>query len=69
MKEYEYLIKNNFNEIKQKRRYLNDIIYAKQKELGKNRKELLIERIDENLDFLKDFENNLMKKNKQLKTS
>ena len=69
LKEYEYLIKNNFNEIKQKRRYLNDIIYAKQKELGKNRKELLIERIDENLDFLKDFENNLMKKNKQLKTS
>ena len=69
LKEYEYLIKNNFNEIKQKRRYLNDIIYAKQKELGKNRKELLIEKIDENLDFLKDFENNLMKKNKQLKTS
>ena len=68
LKEYENLIKNNFNKIKQKRRYLNDIIYAKQKELGKNRKELLIEKIDENLDFLKDFENNLMKKNKILKT-
>ena len=69
LKEYENLIKNNFNEIKEKRRQRNNIIYAKQKELEKNRKELLIDKIDKNLDFLKNFENNILKKNKNLKTS
>ena len=56
LKEYENLIKNNFNEIKEKRRQRNNIIYARQKELEKNRKELLIDKIDKNLDFLKNFE-------------
>ena len=69
LKEYENLIKNNFNEIKEKRRQRNNIIYARQKELEKNRKELLIDKIDKNLDFLKNFEDNILKKNKNLKTS
>ena len=69
LKEYENLIKNNFNEIKEKRRQRNNIIYARQKELEKNRKELLIDKIDKNLDFLKNFEDNILKKNKNLKTN
>ena len=69
LKEYENLIKNNFNEIKEKRRQRNNIIYARQKELEKNRKELLIDKIDKNLDFLKNFEDNIFKKNKNLKTN
>ena len=69
LKEYENLIKNNFNEIKEKRRQRNNIIYARQKELEKNRKELLIDKIDKNLDFLKKFEDNILKKNKNLKTN
>ena len=69
LKEYENLIKNSFEKIKQKRRDMNDIIYEQQKELGKSRKELLIDKIDANLDFLKNFENNLSKRNKGLGTS
>ena len=69
LKEYENLIKNNFNEIKEKRRQRNNIIYARQKEMEKNRKELLIDKIDKNLDFLKNFEDNILKKNKNLKTN
>ena len=69
LKEYENMIKNSFEKIKQKRRDMNDIIYEQQKELGKSRKELLIDKIDANLDFLKNFENNLSKRNKNLKTS
>ena len=69
LKEYENLIKNNFNEIKEKRRERNNIIYVRQKDLGKNKKELLIEKIDENLNILKNFENNILKRNKNLKTS
>ena len=69
LKEYENLIKNNFNEIKEKGRQRNNIIYARQKELEKNRKELLIDKIDKNLDFLKNFEDNILKKNKNLKTN
>ena len=64
LKDYENLIKNNFNTIKKKRRYLNEINSKKQKDFGKNRKDLLITKIDENLNYLNNFENDLkIKKN------
>ena len=59
LKEYENLIKHNFSTIKKKRRYLNEINSKKQKDFGKNRKDLLITKIDENLNYLNNFENNL----------
>ena len=71
LKEYESLIKNNFDEIKKRRRYLNQINAQKQKNCGKNTKEILIGKIDENINFLNDFENNLKKnknKNKNIVT-
>ena len=64
LKDYENLIKNNFNTIKKKRRYLNEINSKKQKDFGKNRKDLLITKIDENLNYLNNFEKHLkIKKN------
>ena len=64
LKDYENLIKNNFNTIKKKRRYLNEINSKKQKDFSKNRKDLLITKIDENLNYLNNFENDLkIKKN------
>ena len=58
-KDYECLIKNNFNKIKKKRRYLNEINSENQKFYGKDYKDILITKIDENLNYLKNFENNL----------
>jgi len=59
VKEYESLIKDNFNKIKKKRRYLNEINSENQKFYGKDYKDILITKIDENLNYLKNFENNL----------
>ena len=59
VKEYESLIRDNFNKIKKKRRYLNEINSENQKFYGKDYKDILITKIDENLNYLKNFENNL----------
>ena len=67
LKEYENLIKNKFNKIKRKRRHINGIIYEKQKNCGMNRRDLLINKIEENLNFLNCFEKGLFT-NKNLMT-
>ena len=67
LKDYENLIKNNYNEERKRRRYLNEIISEKQKCYVKSKKELLISKIDENLKYLNNLENNL-KKNKNIIT-
>ena len=68
LKEYENLVKSNFDEEKKRRRYLNGIKYEKQKDMGKNRKELLISKIDENLQLVKNFENILLNSKKNVVT-
>ena len=66
LKAYENLVKTNFDEEKKRRRYLNEIKYKKQKDMGKNMKELLINKIDENLKLVKNFENILLNLNKKV---
>ena len=62
LKEYETLITNNFNDVKRKRRFMNKIMAEKQKYLGKNNREIMNEKIQENLFFLNNYENILRKR-------
>ena len=66
-KDYEYLIKDNFNKMKKKRIYLNEIKYENQKFLGQSNKEILLRKIDENLNYLENFENDLKSKKRKNK--
>ena len=66
-KDYEYLIKYNFNKMKKKRIYLNEIKYENQKFLGQSNKEILLRKIDENLNYLENFENDLKSKKRKNK--
>ena len=61
LKEYETLITNNFNDVKRKRRFMNKVMAEKQKYLGKNNREIMNEKIEENLFFLNNYENILSK--------
>ena len=56
---YEKIIKNDFNKIKLERKKLNNAIYNSQKFIGLGSKEKLNKKIQDNLNCLINFENNL----------
>ena len=57
---YEKLIKNSFNKIKLERKKKNELIYNSQKLIGLNSKDILNNKIQDNLNYLNNFERNYM---------
>lgn len=60
---YEQIIKSDFNKIKLERNKYNNKIYNNQKIIGLNPKQRLNQKIQDNLDYLNNFEKNLKKYN------